>query len=391
MKQFAIDMAYKSLNHYGEELCGDKVEIVDKEDSRILILADGMGSGIRANILATLTSKIIATMMYNDMTIDEVVATIAKTLPLSSINGVAYSTFSIIQVYHTGEIYVAEYDNPECILIRQGKLKALPFSYRKIEGKKIRECRFQTVPGDALAIMSDGCLYCGTGDIMNYRWDWNALANCCETCADKTRTAAQMADMMNKACADLYGGMCSDDTTIAVARIMEEEIVNILTGPPQNKANDARMVQDFMKQEGIKIVSGGITSQIVARELGTRLITSVGVLDPEIPPTAKIEGIDLVTEGVLTLNKAIDLLEQYQQDEVSEEFFEELSRDNGATRLACYLMENCTTVNLFIGKAINKDYTTKELPFEISVRQNLMKRMQTVLTAMHRTVHVYYY
>ena len=201
MKQFAIDMAYKSLNHYGEELCGDKVEIVDKEDSRILILADGMGSGIRANILATLTSKIIATMMYNDMTIDEVVATIAKTLPLSSINGVAYSTFSIIQVYHTGEIYVAEYDNPECILIRQGKLKALPFSYRKIEGKKIRECRFQTVPGDALAIMSDGCLYCGTGDIMNYRWDWNALANCCETCADKTRTAAQMADMMNKACA----------------------------------------------------------------------------------------------------------------------------------------------------------------------------------------------
>ena len=196
---------------------------------------------------------------------------------------------------------------------------------------------------------------------MNYRWDWNALANCCETCADKTRTAAQMADMMNKACADLYGGMCSDDTTIAVARIMEEEIVNILTGPPQNKADDARMVQDFMKQEGIKIVSGGITSQIVARELGTRL------------------------------NKAIDLLEQYQQDEVSEEFFEELSRDNGATRLACYLMENCTTVNLFIGKAINKDYTTKELPFEISVRQNLMKRMQAVLTAMHRTVHVYYY
>ena len=80
---------------------------------------------------------------------------------------------------------------------------------------------------------------------MNYRWDWNALANCCETCADKTRTAAQMADMMNKACADLYGGMCSDDTTIAVARIMEEEIVNILTGPPQNKADDARMVQDL--------------------------------------------------------------------------------------------------------------------------------------------------
>ena len=195
---------------------------------------------------------------------------------------------------------------------------------------------------------------------------------------------------MNRACADLYGGVCSDDTTIAVARITEEQIVNILTGPPLEKKDDARMVQDFMKQEGIKIVSGGITSQIVARELGRRLIT-VGVLDPEIPPTAKIEGIDLVTEGVLTLNKTIELLERYQQDDVSEEFFDELSRDNGATRLACYLMENCTTVNLFIGKAINKDYTTKELPFEISVRQNVIKRLQAVLAAMHRSVHVYYY
>ena len=260
MKRIAIDMAYKSLNHYGEELCGDKVEIVDKEDSRILILADGMGSGIRANILATLTSKIIATMMYNDMSIDEVVATIAKTLPLSSVNGVAYSTFSIIQVYYTGEIYVVEYDNPECILVRQGKVKALPFSYRKIEGKKIRECRFQTLPGDALAIMSDGCLYCGTGDIINYRWDWNALAGCCESSAAKTRTAGQLAEQMNRACADLYSGVCSDDTTIAVARITEEQIVNILTGPPLEKEDDARMVQDFMKQEGIKIVSGGITS-----------------------------------------------------------------------------------------------------------------------------------
>ncbi|MEI3339829.1 MAG: hypothetical protein V8R80_07695 [Eubacterium sp.] len=108
-------------------------------------------------------------------------------------------------------------------------------------------------------------------------------------------------------------------------------------------------------------------------------------------PTAKIEGIDLVTEGVLTLNKAIELLERYQQDDVSEEFFDELSRENGATRMACYLMEDCTTVNLYIGKAINKEYTTKTLPFEISVRQNLMKRMETVSRAMHKNVVIHYY
>lgn len=387
----SIDMAYKGINHYGEELCGDKVEVVDKEDSRILILADGMGSGIRANILATLTSKIIATLMYNDLNIDEVVSTIAKTLPVSSVNGVAYSTFSIIQVYHDGDVYVVEYDNPECVFIRNGKIKALPFTYRKIEGKKIRECRFHALVGDAFIIMSDGCLYCGIEDVINYAWDWNAFASCCEKTVVQTRTAAQLADKLNHACEVLYNGTCRDDTTVAVARIGEDKVVNIMTGPPLSKSDDRRMVKDFMKEDGIKIVAGGITSQIVARELGRRLITSVGMLDPEIPPTAKIEGIDLVTEGVLTLNKAIELLERYQQDDVSEEFFDELSRENGATRMACYLMEDCNTVNLYIGKAVNKDYTTKELPFEISVRQNLMIRLENVLRAMHRNVIIHYY
>lgn len=387
----SIDMAYKSLNHFGEELCGDKVEVVDKEDSRILILADGMGSGIRANILATLTSKIIATLMYNNLTIDEVVSTIAKTLPISSVNGVAYSTFSIIQVYHDGDVYVVEYDNPECVFIRNGRIKALPFAYRTIEGKKIRECRFHALAGDAFVIMSDGCLYCGIEDVINYAWDWNAFAGCCEEAATQTRTAAQLAERMNHACEELYNGTCRDDTTVAVARIGEDKAVNIMTGPPLSKQDDSRMVRDFMKEEGVKIVAGGVTSQIVARELGKRLITSVGKLDPEIPPTAKIEGIDLVTEGVLTLNKAIELLERYQQDDVSEDFFDELSRENGATRMACYLMEDCNTVNLYIGKAVNKDYTTKELPFEISVRQNLMVRLENVLRAMHRNVVIHYY
>ncbi len=389
--KISIDMAYKSVNHYGEELCGDKVELVDKEDSRILVLADGMGSGIRANILATLTSKIIATLMYNGLSIDDVVATIARTLPLSSVNGVAYSTFSIIQAFHGGEVYVAEYDNPECVFIRNGQIKALPFTYREIEGKRIRECRFQAQIGDAFAIMSDGCIYCGTSNIMNYKWDWRSLAHCCEESANKTRTALQMAERIDHACEELYGGKPGDDATVAVARICMDKAVNIMTGPPERREDDRRMVRAFMQEDGVKIVAGGITSQIVARELGKRLITSVGNLDPDIPPTAKIEGIDLVTEGVLTLNKTIELLERYQQDDVSPEFFDELSRENGATRMACYLMEDCTTVNLYIGKAVNKDYTTKELPFEISVRQNLMKRMENVLRAMHRNVIVHYY
>lgn len=392
MINISIDMAYKSLNHIGEELCGDKVEIINNEDSRILILADGMGSGIRANILATLTSKIIATLMKYRTSMDEVVSTIAKTLPLSSVNGAAYSTFSVIQIFYNGAVYVAEYDNPECILIRNGKLERLPFLYRTIDGKKIRECHFQSQMGDALAIMSDGCLYCGTGEIMNYTWDWKALSNCAELAFSNTRNAQQMADRINANCEELYGGIPTDDTTVAVARIMEERVLSILTGPPESKSDDYRMVEDFMGQDGIKIVCGGSTGHMVARILGEREVP-VDDMDPEmeIPPTTKIRGIDLVTEGVLTMHKTVELLEEYAGNDVSEDFFIELSHENGATRMACYLMEDCSRVNLYIGKAINMDYTDKTLPFEISARQNLTQRLIKVLEKMNKSVYVYYY
>ena len=159
-----VDMAYKSLNKHGEELCGDIVELVTTDDSKILILADGMGSGIRANILATLTSKILGTLFFNKLKIDEAVTTIARTLPVSSVNGVAYSTFSILQIFQSGDAYLVEFDNPGCIFIRDGEIQKIPFVEREIEGKKIREYRFQVKIHDAFVLMSDGCIGCSAGD-----------------------------------------------------------------------------------------------------------------------------------------------------------------------------------------------------------------------------------
>ncbi|MCC8029116.1 MAG: serine/threonine-protein phosphatase [Lachnospiraceae bacterium] len=390
-KNISIDLAYASVNHIGEELCGDNVEVVNNDDSRILILTDGMGSGVRANILATLTSRIIATMMRHKMSVDEVVSTIAKTLPISSVNGAAYSTFSMIQAFEDGRVFIVEYDNPECILIRNGKVEKLPFQYRNIEGKEIRECEFRSEIGDSFAIMSDGCLYCGTGDIMNYSWDWKALSKCAAKAAGRSRNAQQMADYMNNACKELYGNKPTDDTTVAVLRIQKEHILSILTGPPADKADDYRMVEAFMKTEGIKIVSGGSTSQMVARVLNKKLVHVEGEMDPEIPPMSKIEGVDLVTEGVLTIRKAIELLEGYIDNDVSDEFFMELSRDNGATRLACYLMEDCSTVKLFVGRAVNDDYDEKTLPFDISARRHLTQNLIDVLERMNKKAEIYYY
>ncbi len=126
-----------------------------------MILADGMGSGVKANILATLTSKILGTMFLNGATLEECVKTVVETLPTCQVRGVAYATFSILQVFHTGEAYLVEFDNPGCIFIRNNKLVEIPENIREIEGKRINEFRFQVQKGDALVLMSDGTIHAG--------------------------------------------------------------------------------------------------------------------------------------------------------------------------------------------------------------------------------------
>lgn len=387
----SVDMAYKSLNKNGEELCGDKVEIIQTHNSRIMILADGMGSGIRANILSTLTSKILGTLFINDLKIDDAVSTIARTLPVSSVNGVAYSTFSILQIFDDKEAYLVEFDNPACIIIRNGQKAVLPSKTRIIEGKEIKETRFRVQVNDAFVLMSDGCIYCGTGDIMNYGWDWNSISDYALKVYRQTNTAAHMAALINRACEDLYMQEPSDDTTVAVARVIEEKVVNIMTGPPEDPKDDWKIVRDFMKEPGYRIVSGGVTAKIVARELHEEIGMEVGALDPEIPPTSTIQGIDLVTEGVITLNKVISILNAYNQEDVPIEVFDELAKNNGAAQIANVLIDRCTKVNLFVGKAVNEDYSSKNLPFEITARKNIVHALEDALRALNKNVVLHFY
>ena len=154
--QHVVECVYKSLNHKGEELCGDKVEIVRTKNSDILVLADGLGSGVKANILSTLTSKIIATMIQEGAPLEDTVETISSTLPLCSVRHLAYSTFSILEISHDGEAHLVEFDNPACFCLRKGELIRPPFVKREIAGKEIRESFFRVELGDYYVLVSDG-------------------------------------------------------------------------------------------------------------------------------------------------------------------------------------------------------------------------------------------
>lgn len=388
----SIDAAWKSLNKHQEELCGDKVEILKTEESDILILADGMGSGVKANILATLTSRILGTMLREGAQIESCVETIARTLPVCSVRKVAYATFSILQIYHDGRAYLAEFDNPSCIFIRNGRIVDYPYEVREIGGKKIHEYNFTVQKNDCFILMSDGVVYAGAGSILDLNgWTWEAVADYALKCTKQSMSASRLAVMLSQACEELYEEKPGDDTTVAVARVIERKIVNIFTGPPKSKEDDGRLMHDFMHAEGKKVVAGGTSANIAARILGKEIVTQIDSRNPDVPPTAEIEGIDLVTEGVLTLGGCLKLLKKYVNDEFDAEFFDELDADNGASRLAKLLIEECTELNLFVGTAVNAAHQETELNFDLSMRQNLVDQLIRTAEAMGKTVKAVYY
>ena len=392
--EIKVDMAYKSLNKNEEELCGDKVEILHTDNSHILILADGMGSGVKANILATMTSKILGTMFLRGIPLEECVETIAETLPVCRVRQMAYATFSILQVYDDGTAYLVEFDNPGCIFIRDGEIMKIPEQFRMIDNRRINEYHFKVKLGDAFVLISDGAINAGVGELLNFGWNWDSVAKYAQREYKKTISAMHLAAAISQACDDLYQYRPGDDTTVAVLRIGEKKLVNLMTGPAQCQEDDEGMVTDFMADENaVKVVCGGTSANIVARVLEKEInVAFTGEIDPNIPPTASIEGIDLVTEGVVTMNRVLKLLEQYtRDDEIEEAFFIELDKPNGASMLAKLLIEQCTDLHLFVGKAVNAAYQNTELPFQLGVRQKLVDQIEDVLKRLGKGVSVRYY
>lgn len=387
----SLDIAWKSLNKKKEELCGDTVEIIKTEDSDILLLSDGMGSGVKANILATLTTKIMGTMLKNGASIEECVTTIAKTLPVCKKRQVAYSTFSILQIYKNGEASLIEYDNPGGILIRDGRHKDVPFTVREIEGKIIREYHFNVCFGDYYILMSDGVVHAGVGKTCRFGWPRSEVVRYAERYCSYGISSSRLMSILSNRCNMLYDGEPGDDTTVITIKVTEQKTVNLFTGPPVKKSDDRRAMEEFFQTSGFKIVCGGTSANIASRYLKKPIKTSLVYYDPDIPPTAEIEGIDLVTEGVLTLNRTVQILNDYNGGTVDECFFRRLYGGDGAAQIGKILIEDCTHLNLFVGRAINETYQAANLPFDLSIRQRLTEQLVNECKKMGKTVVVKYY
>lgn len=386
-----VDVDYASINKYKEELCGDKVEVIRSDNSVIIVLADGLGSGVKANILSTLTSKIIGTMLSMGSTIEEAVETIASTLPVCKVRDLAYSTFSILQIYENGEAYLVEFDNPSAIKLKRGKFVPTDKQEREIEGKLIKESRFMMGPEDVIILITDGAIHAGVGQCLNLGWQWENVKEYAERIYRKDMSVKSISNTLLSACDSLYAGKAGDDTTVVAVKVRKAQPVNVLIGPPLDKSLDSYVVDKFINQKGKKVICGGTTAQIVSKVTGREIITSFNYIDPSIPPTARIEGIDLTTEGVLTMYKALEHAKKYLNTDNLLQDFSGLNKEDGASKLAKLLLEESTEVNFLVGRAINPAHQNPDFPINLGMKLKLVNDMENHLKQLGKKVFVEYF
>lgn len=389
MNDLCADIGYKSINHHGEQLCGDHVDIVENGEDSVIVLADGLGSGVKASILSTLTSKIISTMMAEGLTLEDCVSTIAATLPICSMRGVAYSTFTIVHLIGSRDAEIIQYDNPKVIMLRDGQNYDYPTTEMNIEGKKILKSLVRLQEDDIFILMSDGCPHAGLGTSFNFGWKREDIISFMETVSLAGYTAKTLSTILVDECNKLYGEKPGDDTTACVVRVRKREPMNILFGPPSNRSDCDRMMSLFFSKEGKHIICGGTTSSIAAKYLGKPIRVSLNFEVSDIPPIAELEGVDLVTEGVITVNKVLSYAKDYLEDNSSYEQWS-MQRD-GASMICRLLFEEATDINFFVGKAINPAHQNPDLPINFSIKMNLVEELSACLKKMGKRIKVSYF
>lgn len=372
---FFIDVAYNTLIKHGEELPGDMVNVIRLEDCTIIVMADGLGSGVKANILATLTSKIAGTMLKEGADIYETVDTIVNTLPVCKVRNIAYSTFTLIKIYENGEMYIAEYDNPRTFMLRNGRAINIPMKEIIINGRRVKESNLTLQDGDVLAVVSDGVIHAGLGDLLNLGWQWEDVQNYLRKRASEAYSAQSLENDLLEACSDLYFGKPGDDTTVVTIKIRRPSYVNLFTGPPREKENDKMVINEFVSSKGKKVICGGTAANIAERELNRKLNVNLDFLSKDVPPIATMKGIDLITEGVLTLSKALEKIKKLQEPFSHNCNNVDFGGKDGASKLVKILIEDCTHLNIWVGKAVNAAHQNPDLPVDLSIKLKIVEEL----------------
>jgi hypothetical protein len=379
-RNFFIEVNSQQRNFDGERISGDVFlyRYIKEEDRVIAVLSDGMGHGVKANILATLTATMSLNFTREHKEVDRIAEIIMNTLPVCSERKISYSTFTIIDIENTGKVTILEYDNPSCVILRGNQVfdplwKKVTLESRKNSGKVLRTCSFMPEKEDRIVFFSDGVSQSGMGsESFPFGWERDSISNYAaslvtnEASISAVTLAGKIVTMAHKN--DNY--KACDDISCAIIYFREPRKLLICTGPPYEKGKDKELASKVMGYQGKVILSGGTTADIIARELNRKIIDELIFEDPELPPESFLEGIDLVTEGILTLQKVNEILKTYNNS---------VKLGKGpADKIVRLLMES-DEIHFIIGTRINIAHQDPNLPVDLEIRRTVVKRIARLL------------
>lgn len=378
--KFYIEVSCQQINHDGERICGDVFlsRRIREEGRTLVVLSDGMGHGLKANILATLTATMAINFAEEHKDVAIIAEIIMNTLPVCSERKISYSTFTIVDVEVEGVTRVLEYDNPQCIIIREEKpfnpgWNCVILNSEKNAGKEVMTCQFYHRKEDRIILISDGVAQSGMGTD-RYPFGWgrdsvqefvlNLIQN--EPGISASRLARKVVNYAH--INDNYKS--KDDTSCAVIYFREPRRLLICTGPPFDESKDKEYAEAVKNFEGKKILCGATTADIIARELGVEITDSFEFEDPDLPPISFMPGIDLVTEGILTLGKVNEILKKYGPS---------YKLGKGPADNIVRMLLDSDEIYFIIGTRINIAHQDPSLPVELEIRRTVVKRIARLL------------
>jgi hypothetical protein len=394
-----VEVGYAQENKRAERVPGDTfISQRDPATGRVIsALSDGLGSGIKANVLATLTATMALKGVADGTPIERTAELIMRTLPVCRERKISYATFSIVDISSQGRVRIIEYGNPAYILLRDGKV--LEGEHRELLAMRkrrrgaaaqvpeslatlhMRSSEFQASLHDRVVFFSDGVSQAGMGG-RAYPFGWGrdgAMERISALLGERRDLSArELARLVVNEALQRDGYAAKDDISCGVIYFREPRSLLVLTGPPFDRSRDpeaARSVRDF---QGRKIIAGGTTASLVARELGRSVSVDLRRLDRTTPPGATMEGVDLVTEGIITLGRVASILESREQGSRSR-LSEEGGSCSGPAGQAVELFLESDSIRFVVGTRINEAHQDPSMPGDLEIRRNVVRRIARIL------------
>ena len=377
-RDFFLDIDSYQFNKYRQYVSGDVVltHKIKEENRVITCLSDGLGSGIKASVLANLTATMSLKFISNYADVSETAEVIMETLPVCKVRKISYSTFTIIDINSSGHARVIEHGNPDYVLLRGTEVVKVPRSplhLKKWSDRQVKLSELDFHIGDRLIYFSDGVSQAGMG-LPSYPLGWGSrevTRNIAQWISwEKGLSSRQLSRKIAIHARQIDSFEPKDDITCGVIYLRHPRFLLLVTGPPFSEAKDQELAAVVKSFNGRKVICGGTTAQILGRELDEEIEMDLDNVDPEIPPPSRMAGIELITEGTITLSKVAEMLESGQKPETA--------RSNAASELVSILLDS-DVIFFLVGTRVNEAHQDPNLPVELDIRRNIIKKIITLL------------